>query len=81
MRASTNQVRFSAPFFFNPSYDAVVKPLLSKGIGEGGGGGEEGEIANYRAFTWGHFRKERFLGDYSDRGREIQIEDYAIRRA
>jgi isopenicillin N synthase-like dioxygenase len=59
-------VRYSAPFFFNPNYDAEVKPLTKE------------ESAKYSAFSWGHFRKERFLGDYSDRGREIQIEDYAI---
>jgi hypothetical protein len=33
----------------------------------------------YRPFEWGTFRHRRFLGDFSDHGKEIQIEDYLIR--
>ena len=34
------------------------------------------EYKHYRPIRWGDFRWLRFLGDHSDRGREVQIEDY-----
>lgn len=61
-------VRYSAPFFFNPSYEAVMRPHHRKG-----------EIPNYTPFTYGYFRKRRFLGDFEDEGLpEIQIEDFRL---
>ena len=33
----------------------------------------------YAPFTWGHFRKRRFEGDFADEGRpEIQIADFLL---
>lgn len=69
VRASVgNNTRISVPFFYNPSYTALVAPKPSS----------TQPVARYRPIVWGDFRKERFLGDFSDRGREIQIEDFRI---
>ncbi|KAG6961477.1 hypothetical protein JG688_00009057 [Phytophthora aleatoria] len=66
--ASGGADRFSAPFFYNPSYKAQVKPIVVK----------EGEEANYRPLSWREFRLARFQGDYADSGKEIQIGDFKI---
>lgn len=66
--ASKSIERYSAAFFFNPSYDTIVRPLefglasIEQGV--------------YNEIEWGYFRRQRFLGDYADFGKEIQIEDY-----
>jgi isopenicillin N synthase-like dioxygenase len=60
--------RFSAPFFYNPSYRAQVEPIVVK----------EGEEANYRPLSWREFRLARFKGDYADSGKEIQIGDFKV---
>ena len=31
----------------------------------------------YEPISWGYFRQQRFLGDFADYGKEIQIEDYS----
>ncbi|KAI9991392.1 hypothetical protein PInf_019073 [Phytophthora infestans] len=55
--ASGGADRFSAPFFYNPSYKADI----------------EGEEANYRPLSWREFRLARFKGDYADSGKERRI--------
>ena len=60
--------RFSAPFFYNPNYDAVVSPILSQKNHE--------DIAKYDPILYGYFRQQRFSGDFADTGKEIQIEDF-----
>uniref|UniRef100_A0AAV1U7W4 Fe2OG dioxygenase domain-containing protein n=1 Tax=Peronospora matthiolae TaxID=2874970 RepID=A0AAV1U7W4_9STRA len=61
--------RFSAPFFYNPSYKTQVQPLV----------GKEGEDEpRYRPLSWRAFRQARFQGDYADSGKEVQIGDYKI---
>ena len=67
VKASTQQIRYSAPFFYNPRYDAVIEPL-NNGNGR----------SLYRKLTWVEFRSNRFQGDYADKGQEVQIEDYKI---
>jgi isopenicillin N synthase-like dioxygenase len=65
-----DRTRHSAPFFFNPNYEAVCEPLsglLAKH-----------EAPQFRPITWSHFRDQRSAGDYADYGTEIQIEDYRI---
>jgi len=57
--------RYSAPFFYNPAYDAAVKPLPSLGTPQ------------YGELYWGYFRAQRFAGDFADYGAEIQISDFA----
>ncbi|EGZ26767.1 hypothetical protein PHYSODRAFT_469735 [Phytophthora sojae] len=61
--------RFSAPFFYNPSYKAQVEPIVVK----------EGDEANYRPLSWGEFRLRRYQGNVADKGKEIQIGDFKIR--
>jgi isopenicillin N synthase-like dioxygenase len=69
VRRSTTDVRYTAAFFLNPSYDTVVGPLHIR----------DQERSRYRPIQWGYFRRQRFLGDYADFGKEIQIEDFIIR--
>lgn len=66
--ANGSQERFSAPFFYNPSYDALVKPVVVL----------EGEKPKYRPLSWREFRLRRFQGDYADSGEEIQIGHFRI---
>ena len=76
----TSSRRYSAPFFFNPAYDAVVEPV-GLGVRRGDDDGlvtEAQQEAVYRPIVWGDFRMQRFAGDYSDQGKEIQIEDFKI---
>jgi isopenicillin N synthase-like dioxygenase len=62
--------RFSLPFFYNPSYDAVVAPLDSA-LSKSG-------ARRYRGISWGEFRRRRADGDFADYGTEVQISDYRI---
>ena len=63
--------RYSAPFFYNPSYDTKYAPL-STTI-------DDAHPPRYRAIKWGEFRSLRHAGDYADRGEEVQISHYALR--
>jgi len=59
------KVRYSAPFFYNPAYDAEIAPL------------DRAAAPRYSPFAWGYFRRRRFEGDFADEGLdEIQIADY-----
>ena len=59
--------RVSAPFFYNPAYDAEMRPLCTT------------DEPRYSPFSWGHFRRRRFEGDFADEGKaEIQIADYLL---
>lgn len=65
--ASGAQPRFSAPYFYNPSYETICAPLISKGT-----------ASRYRPIRWGEFRFGRAAGDYADHGEEIQISHYRV---
>ena len=65
-------VRYSAPFFYNPSYDSYYAPLP-----ETCQGGEK-KKAVYKPIHWGTFRAGRAAGDYADVGVEVQIEHFRI---
>jgi len=66
--ADKEHVRYSAAFFFNPSYKTDYAPLASLC--------SAGSPPRYRSINWGKFRAERAAGDYSDYGNEIQISDF-----
>lgn len=66
--ASDMNERFSIPYFYNPSYDAEITPIVCN----------DDKKVYYRDINWGYFRRRRFEGDYADFGKEIQIEDYEI---
>ena len=68
--ASTQRIRYSVPYFFNPAYKANYKPLR-EAIGKG-------ETAHYSQINWGHFRYQRQRGDYGNYGDEIQVSDYRL---
>jgi len=65
-------VRYSAPFFYNPSYDSYYSPLPSTTQG----GGSRGPA--YKPIHWGTFRAGRAAGDYADVGVEVQIEHFRL---
>ena len=56
--------RLSIPYFYNPSYDVDVAPLV-------------GEPA-YRPLNWGEFRRRRADGDFADYGTEVQIGEWRV---
>jgi isopenicillin N synthase-like dioxygenase len=64
VRAMTREDRYSAAFFYNPSYTATIAPEVA------------GEPAHYRPFSWKAFRAGRAEGDYADYGQEVQISDF-----
>lgn len=71
--ASASTRRYSAPYFFNPSYATNYAPLpslLANGVN-----------ARYQVINWGEFRAGRSAGDYADHGKEIQISDFQIQSA
>ena len=57
--------RYSAPYFYNPSYATICKPLLANSI-----------ESLYNPVSWQEFRSGRAAGDYADQGEEIQISWY-----
>lgn len=59
-------VRYSAPFFYNPGYLTPVAPLPS--LGE----------PQYNPCVWGYFRAQRFAGDFADFGTEIQTSAFEL---
>jgi isopenicillin N synthase-like dioxygenase len=59
--------RFSAPFFFNPSYQADIAPLV-----------DTSENPGYQSINWGNYRFRRAEGDYDSYGEEVQIDQYRI---
>jgi isopenicillin N synthase-like dioxygenase len=68
--ASADRPRYSAPFFYNPSYDLDYSPLA--------GVVSAAEPARYRPINWGEFRAARAAGDYADYGEEIQISQFLV---
>ncbi|NKB33988.1 MAG: hypothetical protein GKR91_12905 [Pseudomonadales bacterium] len=65
--ASGAQARYSAPYFYNPSYETVCTPLVA-----------QTEKSHYRPISWREFRSGRAAGDYVDQGEEIQISWFRI---
>ncbi len=68
VRASSTHERYSAPFFFNPSYCTDYMPLPSTT--------HCAEPARYRSINWGEFRAARAAGDHADIGEEVQISQF-----
>ena len=68
--ASTNQERYSVPFFYNPAYETDCYPLETLV--------DQYFPPRYSKINWGEFRKRRSDGDYANYGPEVQISDYSI---
>ena len=68
--ASSDSQRYSAPFFFNPSYETDYAPLPSVV--------RENDPPRYRPINWGEFRAGRAAGDYADHGEEMQISQFRV---
>lgn len=67
--ANAEAERFSAPFFFNPTYAADYAPLPSMV--------DAHHPPRYRPINWGEFRAHRTAGDYADYGDYHQISHYS----
>lgn len=67
--AHASHERYSAPYFYNPSYATTYAPLPSVC---------RDERPRYRPIRWGEFRSGRAAGDYADLGEEIQIAHFRI---
>ena len=67
--AMDRQQRYSAPFFCNPAYHALIAPLSATSVADNG--------PRYRPVPWAEFRRRRAEGDFGDYGKEVQIADYA----
>ena len=65
--ANSAHERYSAAFFYNPSYATNYAPLATT---------TRDQPARYRAINWGEFRAGRSAGDYADAGEEIQISQF-----
>ncbi|TMW60125.1 hypothetical protein Poli38472_000167 [Pythium oligandrum] len=70
--ANGSSERFSMPFFYNPSYNANVEPLITSTSGEAF------KTPHYKPISWYDFRLRRFEGDYADHGEEIQIAHFRV---
>ncbi len=68
--ANADAPRFSAPYFYNPSYATTYAPLA--------GACDATHPPLYRAISWREFRAARAAGDYADQGEEVQISHYRI---
>ncbi|POM76717.1 2OG-Fe(II) oxygenase superfamily protein [Phytophthora palmivora] len=66
--ATDKACRFSAPFFYLPAFDVQVEPIVVK----------EGEVPNYRPFSFLEYIVARARGNYADLGKENQIGDFKI---
>jgi isopenicillin N synthase-like dioxygenase len=62
--ASGSQARYSAPYFYNPSYETQCLPLTAP--------------PRYKPISWNEYRSGRAAGDYADLGEEIQIAWYRL---
>ncbi len=71
--ANRSVPRYSAPYFYNPSYATVYEPLA--------GVCDAAHPPLYRPISWGAFRAARAAGDYADQGEEVQISHYRIQLA
>lgn len=68
--ANNTAVRYSLPFFYQPSLDAVLQPVSSLV--------DHAHPAVYRPVHFGDMRRQRIAGDIADVGKEVQISDYMI---
>lgn len=68
--ANRSTERYSLPFFYQPSLDAVLEPVASMVDGA--------HPLAYRPLNFGEMRRQRIAGDLADEGTEVQISDYRI---
>ena len=60
--------RYSTPFFYQPRFDAVIKPWSN-----------ENEPTKYRSFLWKEFIRGRVADNFADYGDDdIQVDKYRV---
>lgn len=62
--AMSQSDRLSLAYFYNPSYDAIVKPVST--------------TPRYHPLNWGEFRRRRADGDFASYGTEVQIDEWRL---
>jgi len=64
--------RYSAPYFYNPSYSTEIKPIPSIV--------NENSPAQFHPLQWGYFRAMRVMGNFGDFGGYVKIQNWAVRK-
>jgi isopenicillin N synthase-like dioxygenase len=65
---SSSRGRYSTPFFYQPRFDAVVKPWVAPGA-----------TPRYRPFSWRDYIRGRVTDNFADYGvDDVQISRYAV---
>ena len=76
--------RYSAPYFYNPSYSELCRPFAScysnDALDSNAQDSEFNQIQllKYHPCLWGYFRALRFAGDLTDLGVEIQTSHFKV---
>lgn len=65
--SNETKTRYSTPFFYNPKYEELVKPLQNE---------DSNHPPIFDNVLWGYFRAIRFAGDLTDLGVEIQVSHF-----
>lgn len=66
--SNKTKLRYSTPYFYNPKYEELVKPLRDND--------DAVSDPKFSDVLWGYFRAVRFAGDLTDLGVEIQISHF-----
>uniref|UniRef100_K3WAM8 Fe2OG dioxygenase domain-containing protein n=1 Tax=Globisporangium ultimum (strain ATCC 200006 / CBS 805.95 / DAOM BR144) TaxID=431595 RepID=K3WAM8_GLOUD len=66
--ASGSKSRYSAPYFYNPSYNTVIEPIVVR----------ENEKPRYGPLNWYEFLREKIEGNIDDIGEDLQISHFRI---
>jgi isopenicillin N synthase-like dioxygenase len=76
--------RYSAPYFYNPSYNELCRPFASCYSNDALDCNDQDKEVHdiqslkYHPCLWGYFRALRFAGDLTDLGVEIQTSHFKI---
>merc|ERR1712232_1498068 len=62
--------RYSAPYFYNPSYGTTIAPVPSMVTAE--------EPARFWPMEWGYFRAMRVMGNYGDFGEYVKADMWRV---
>lgn len=66
--ASGTKSRFSAPYFYNPSFRTIMQPII---VGEN-------EKPKYKPLDWLEYLREKIEGNITDIGEDIHISHFRI---
>jgi hypothetical protein len=67
----SSQERFSAPYFYNPSYETEIAPVPTLVSDE--------QPAKFWPMQWGYFRAMRVMGNFGDFGEYVKADMWSVR--